>query len=88
MGMDHVYEWRTTVPGDTLSVHIESHHEGQLAFDATLAMQRRELAPDVARRMLLRYPAMTAQVVVRIYWQALRLRLKGAPWYPHPERTP
>jgi DUF1365 family protein len=88
MGMDHVYEWRTTVPGDTLSVHIESHREGQLAFDATLSMKRRELAPDVARQMLLRYPAMTAHVVARIYWQALRLRLKGAPWYPHPERTP
>jgi len=88
MGMDHVYEWRTTVPGETLSVHIESHREGALAFDATLSMQRRELVPDVARQMLLRYPAMTAQVVARIYWQALRLRLKGAPWYPHPERSP
>jgi DUF1365 family protein len=87
MGMDHVYEWRTTVPGDTLSVHIESLRDGALAFDATLSMQRRELAPGVARQMLLRYPAMTAQVVARIYWQALRLRLKGAPWHPHPERS-
>ena len=30
---------------------------------------------------------MTAQVVAKIYWQALRLRLKGAPWHPHPERS-
>ncbi len=87
MGMDHVYEWRTTVPGDDLQVHITSHRDGQLAFDATLSLARRELSHDTARRMLIRYPAMTAQVVARIYWQALRLRLKGVPWHPHPERS-
>ncbi len=88
MGMDHVYEWRTTAPGDRLQVQIESRREGRRAFDATLSLERRELAPDTARRMLIRYPAMTAQVVARIYWQALRLRLKGAPWFAHPERSP
>ncbi len=87
MAMDHVYEWRTTAPGEELEVRIASHREGRLAFDARLALARRSLAPDTARRMLIRYPAMTAQVVARIYWQALRLRLKGAPWHPHPERS-
>jgi len=87
MGMDHVYEWRTTIPDDSLSVHIASHRDGALAFDATLSLERRELVPAVASRMLLRYPAMTAHVVARIYWQALRLRLKGAPWFAHPERS-
>lgn len=87
MGMDHEYEWRATVPGDDLQVHIASHREGRLAFEATLSLTRRELEPATAKRMLLRYPAMTAQVVGRIYWQALRLRLKGAPWHAHPERS-
>ena len=87
MGMDHVYEWRTSVPDERLQVQIESHHEGRLAFDATLALKRRELDPATAKQMLRRYPAMTAQVVAKIYWQALRLRLKGAPWFPHPERS-
>ncbi len=87
MGMDHVYEWRTSTPGDDLQVHIASSKRGALAFDATLSLERRELSPSVARRMLVRYPAITAQVLARIYWQALRLRLKGAPWHPHPGRT-
>jgi DUF1365 family protein len=87
MGMDHVYEWRTTIPGDDLQVHISSHQDNKLAFDATLSLERRELVPAVTSRMLLRYPAMTAQLVARIYWQALRLRLKGAPWFAHPERS-
>lgn len=88
MGMDHVYDWRTTVPGEGLQVHIASHRDHQLAFDATLSLERRELTPAIARRMLARYPAMTMQVMARIYWQALRLRLKGAPWFAHPERSP
>ncbi len=87
MGMDHTYDWRTTVPGDDLQAHIASNKDGELAFDATLSLKRRELTPSVARRMLVRYPAITAQTVARIYWQALRLRLKGAPWYPHPGRS-
>ena len=87
MGMDHVYDWRTTLPADDLQVHISSHRDGRRVFDATLSLERRELTADTARRMLIRYPAMTAQVVARIYWQALRLRLKGAPWHPHPERS-
>jgi DUF1365 family protein len=28
---------------------------------------------------------MTAQVFAAIYWQALRLRLKGASYVPHPD---
>ena len=87
MGMDHVYDWRTSIPGERLEVHIESRREGRLAFDATLSLRRRELNRANATRMLLRYPAMTAQVVAKIYWQALRLRLKGAPWHPHPEHS-
>ena len=87
MGMDHVYDWRTTVPGDDLAVHISSRRRGALVFDATLSLTRRELSRANAGRMLIRYPAMTAQVIARIYWQALRLRLKGAPWHPHPERA-
>ena len=36
-------------------------------------------------RMLLTYPPMTIATLARIYVQALRLRIKGAPWFAHPE---
>jgi DUF1365 family protein len=87
MSMDHVYEWRASVPAERVQVHIASHRAGTRAFDATLSMERRELDPASARRMLVRYPMITVQVLSRIYWQALRLRLKGAPWHPHPRRS-
>jgi DUF1365 family protein len=34
--------------------------------------------------MLWRHPLMTARVLLAIYWQALRLRLKGHRFHPHP----
>jgi DUF1365 family protein len=54
-------------------------------FDATLSLRRRELSGATLSRMLIRYPAMSLQVVAKIYAQALRLKLKGAPYFPHPE---
>jgi len=88
MGMDHRYELRASEPGETLVVHIDSHGgeggEDGKAFDATLSLRRRELSRATLTRMLVRYPAPSLQVVARIYLQALRLRLKGARWHPHP----
>lgn len=88
MDMDHTYDWRSTEPGSDLQVHIDSRSadEGRTDFDATLSLRRRALEPAVMRRILIRYPALSAQVVAKIYWQALRLKLKGAPYHPHPER--
>jgi uncharacterized protein len=54
-------------------------------FDATLNLRRRELSRGTLTRMFARYPAMSLQVVAKIYAQALRLKLKGAPYHPHPE---
>jgi uncharacterized protein len=86
MGMDQTYAFRASEPGERLAVHIESRpHGGGKSFDATLSLQRRELSRRTLTRLLARYPAMSLQVVAKIYMQALRLKLKGARYYPHPE---
>jgi len=99
MAMDQTYAFRASEPGERLSVQIESrpvqrvtspydaervapHRQKQ--FDATLSMHRRELSGPLLTRMLLRYPAMSLQIVAKIYAQTLRLKLKGAPYFPHP----
>jgi DUF1365 family protein len=84
MGMDHEYEWRVSVPGERLSVHIESHRAGEPAFDATLNLVRRELTTRSLASATARHPMNTLHVLARIYGQALRLKLRGVPVYPHP----
>ena len=48
-------------------------------------LRRRELSRRTLAGLLARYPAMSLQVVAKIYAQSLRLKLKGARYFPHPE---
>jgi uncharacterized protein len=91
MGMDHTYDWRLTEPDESLSVQIESTRsggplDGQRVFDATLSLRRRPFDAQELRRVLARYPLPTVRLTARIYAHALRLRLRGARWHPHPQR--
>jgi DUF1365 family protein len=87
MDMNHVYDWRLTEPSEQLSVHIESRRPGgESVFDATLSLRRREMTPRAMRRALARYPLLTARITARIYTHALRLKLSGATYFPHPEK--
>ena len=81
------YRWRFTTPGVDLHVRMDVLRKGELTFDATLALQRRRLDARSLARVLWRYPAMTAQVVGAIHWQALRLWLKRTPLHDHPKET-
>src|ERR671910_828253 len=45
------------------------------------------LRAPMRRRLLWRYPAATLVAGARIYTHALRLKLKGAPYFRHPERA-
>lgn len=87
MGMDHHYEWRVAPPSETVSLHIESHRDGAVAFDATLAMQHRPLTSRTLARVTASYPFATLRVLALIYTHALRLKLKGVRVHPHPEAT-
>jgi DUF1365 family protein len=99
MGMDQTYSFRAGTPGERLQIHIESRPRedggadapaapgarAPKTFDATLSLQRRELSRPLMLGLLARYPAMSLQVVAKIYAQAARLKLKGARYHPHPE---
>jgi len=86
MGMDQTYAFSASEPGERLQVHIESRPVGEgKQFDATMSLRRLELSPGLMARLPVRYPAMSLQVVAKIYAQSLRLKLRGARYFPHPE---
>jgi DUF1365 family protein len=85
MPMDMDYNWRFTPPGERLAVHMTSRRQGRDIFNASLNLQQQPLTGGNLAGALLRWPFMTAKVVAAIYWQALRLKLKGVPFCPHPE---
>jgi DUF1365 family protein len=66
---------------------MENAREGRKIFDATLVLQREEISTASLARALAGYPLMTVQVVIAIYWQALKLWIKGAPVHDHPVRS-
>jgi len=87
MGMEQTYALSVTEPGERLSVHIASTaSDGRTAFDATLSLARRELSRAVLAGLLARHPLQTVAIIARIYGHALRLRLRGAAYHPHPRR--
>ncbi|HEY7967246.1 MAG TPA: DUF1365 domain-containing protein [Solirubrobacteraceae bacterium] len=88
MGMEHTYAWRLTPPGRTLIAHIDSERDGAVVFDATLSLQRADLTPAALARMVARRPLQTAGILRRIYGNGLRLKLRGARYFPNPTGAP
>ena len=86
MEMDQRYEVRATDPAATLSVHISSHQDGERAFDATLALERRELTSRSLAKATIRHPVSTLRTLVLIYGHGLGLWLRRVPLVAHPGR--
>ncbi len=85
--IDLMYRWRVSHPGERAAVRLECHNEEARVFDATLILKRREFTLFNRLRSIVRFPVMTLQVVIAIYWQAVRLWLKKAPFFPHPAKV-
>lgn len=84
MPMRQSYELTAGEPGEVLRIGVRNIEDGQVAFAAGLELSRRTLTPAATTRLLLTRPPATLAVLASIYWNALRLRAKGARWHPRP----
>jgi uncharacterized protein len=87
-GMDQLYRWDLAMPGERLSIGITNYENDEAVFDAQLALSRVPLTRSTLLRAVVAPPLAAFRVTAAIYFQALRLRLKGAPYHSHPSTVP
>jgi DUF1365 family protein len=79
-----VYEFILDAPLDGERLAIEMHVRdtaGKRVFTARFTGTRSPLTDRALAAAALRFPLMSAQVIGLIHWQALKLRLLGAPYH-------
>lgn len=87
MPMDCDYAWAMTPPGENLLVHMKVLRQGEHFFSASMNLQRQALNGRSLARVLWRYPAMTAKVILAIHWQAMLIFLRRNPVHTHPGKV-
>jgi hypothetical protein len=85
--MDVEYELRYNAPGESLVVGLDVLRGDERLLAVTLSLRRRALDRRALARLLWEHPGPTHRVSAGIYSQAVRLRLRGAPFYAHPARS-
>lgn len=77
------YRWQISPPGENLGVAIVVSDERGEIFEARLHLFRQRLDKATVVRLLLKKPVMTAFIVGGVYYQALKIYLKGIPYVPY-----
>jgi DUF1365 family protein len=84
MPMELEYNWVLSEPADQLSIFMANARNGKRFFGATMKLERKSISAASLAGVLIRFPFMTARIMLAIYWQALRLWVKRCPVYKHP----
>ena len=85
--MNMQYDWRFSSPSLPKNlIHLENWQQGDKIFDATMVLEPQPITARAIRKTLIRFPWMTVKVATGIYWNALKLWLKGVPFYGHPTK--
>lgn len=81
------YRWNIKEPAEDVFVQIDVDDERGHIFTARLELERHPLNLKSVVKELLKKPVMTLYIVAGIYYQALKLYLKGVPYVPYKKET-
>ena len=84
--MDHQYRFLFSDPREHLSVEVENFKDSKKIHEASLNLRKLEFNKSQLIKTVGQFPFITFRVVSAIHWQAVKLWLKGANFYPNPGR--
>ena len=84
MPMDQGYAWSAGDPGERLGLRIANTEDDREVFSASLNLRRRPLSRGNLARLLATRPPQPQLALAHIYGQAVRLKLRGAPYHRRP----
>jgi len=88
VGMAASYDFSLNDPAETLAVHIRESDENGPFLLATFDGQAKPFTTRMLAIAFVRYPLMTLKVMGAIHYEALRLWLKGVPFFRSPATAP
>jgi hypothetical protein len=83
--MDMQYHLKTNKPDNKLQLSIEVMADDERHMFTGLQLNQLQITQSSLNKILINYPLMTLKVLGAIYWQALKLWLKGVPIHNIPK---
>ena len=77
---DMKYSWQSNLPHKNLSISISAKENDRSIVNAALTLKQKDINASVMHSVLIRFPFHTLKVCLGIYWEALKLFVKGVPF--------
>ena len=93
MTMEQSYRMAFSIPDEKLGVKIENHLDDpdtdgvKKILDVSMLLNRKPISGFALNWMLVKFPLISFQIFLAIYWQALRLYFKRIPFVSHPKNS-
>lgn len=83
ISVDGSYAVHVRDEADGLRLAIDLRQDNRPMLSTSLVLRRRPMTDRMLLRLLLRHPLVTHKTIALIHWHALRLWLRGAPFFRH-----